>query len=148
MTLPLLPPGWTVTAPVPGTVWVAIEPVDEEVPDAFRSNLVVTEVPNERTSFRDWQVGTELVLARELENYQPIDLENLEIDGLRAGRRLAHYVGPGGESLAMEQWFVIVDDVGHTLTATVESWRYDELADVLAEAADSWHPAIEVTRAD
>jgi hypothetical protein len=41
----------------------------------------------------------------------------------------------------MEQWFTLVDGVGHTLTATVETWRYDELADPCAAAARDWRPA-------
>ena len=40
----------------------------------------------------------------------------------------------------MEQWFTQIDDVGYTLTATVETARYDALADTLAAAAASWSP--------
>ncbi len=38
----------------------------------------------------------------------------------------------------MEQWFTQIDDVGYTLTATVETVRYDTLADALATSAASW----------
>ena len=102
--------------------------------------MVVTEQPTGGLGFRDWQTGTEELLPRTLPDYLLVDLERLEVDGRPAGRRLAHHAGPGGEALTMEQWFVLVDGVGHTLTATVETWRYDELADSLAGVAASWRP--------
>jgi hypothetical protein len=40
----------------------------------------------------------------------------------------------------MEQWFTQIDDIGYTLTATVETFRYHLLADVLAATAASWRP--------
>ncbi len=116
--------------------FVALEPESGR----FRTNVVVTEQPTGGLDFRDWQAGTEELLPRTLPDYLLVDLERLEVDGLPAGRRLAHHAGPGGEALTMEQWFVLVDGTGHTLTATVETWRYDELADSLAGVAASWRP--------
>ena len=40
----------------------------------------------------------------------------------------------------MEQWFVADGPLGWTLTATVETWSYDGLADELAEVAAAWRP--------
>lgn len=126
--------------PPPGTVWAAREPVDPTTPDRFRANLVLTVDDTATLSFRDWQAGTDQLLPRQLEDYLLVDLEKRDIDGNPGGRRLAHHAGPGGEALTLEQWFVLADGRGHTLTATIETWRYDELADACARAADSWRP--------
>jgi hypothetical protein len=40
----------------------------------------------------------------------------------------------------MEQWFVALDGVGHTLTFTVDTRRYDAVADDIAESAATWRP--------
>jgi hypothetical protein len=136
-----LPAGWEVLDDDTGqTVLVAREPADTEHPDRFRANLVVTATPVGDLSFRDWQAGTDELLPRVLTDYLPVDLEKLEVAGHAGGRRLAHHASPDGEALPMEQWFTLVGDVGHTLTATVETWRYDELADLCAAVARSWRP--------
>lgn len=133
------PPGWEVhDRPAAGARLVVVEPAG---PAPFRANLVVTAVPVGGLSFRDWQAGSDEILARALDDYLLIDLERLELAGRPGGRRLAHHAGPGGEALTMEQWFTLVDDVGHTLTATVDTGRYDELADLFATAAAGWRPA-------
>ncbi|NYD40532.1 hypothetical protein [Nocardioides panaciterrulae] len=129
-------PAGTPDLPIEVT-FAALEPASGR----FRSNVVVTEQPTGGLGFRDWQAGTDELLPRTLPDYLLVDLERLELDGHPAGRRLAHHAGPAGEALTMEQWFVLVDGVGHTLTATVETWRYDELADSLAGVAASWRPA-------
>ncbi|WP_460835203.1 hypothetical protein [Nocardioides hungaricus] len=132
-----LPTGWEVVAdPAVGTVLVAAEPER----DGFRANLVVTTVPCGGLSFPAWQAGTDVVLGRALDRYLVIDLERLDVGGRPGGRRLAHYVGPRGEALTMEQWFTAADDVGHTLTATVPTARYLDLGAAVARAADSWRP--------
>ena len=133
-----VPPGWEILEDPPETtLLVARGPARQE---AFRPNLVVTAQDTGGLDFRDWQAGTDELLPRILDAYLLVDLERLEIDGHPGGRRLAHHTGPAGEALTMEQWFTLVDGVGHTLTATVETWRYDELADALATAAASWRP--------
>jgi hypothetical protein len=120
---------------------VAVEGEDPAEPGRFRTNLVVTEQSTGGLGFRDWQAGTEELLGRVLPDYLVVDLERIDAGGRPGGRRLAHHVAPDGRALTMEQWFTLVDGVGHTLTATVETWRYDELADSLAAAAGSWWPA-------
>lgn len=138
----LLPADWEVVlAPADGIALVARAPADPEAPAAFRANLVLTEVPTGELSFRDWQAGTDELLPRVLEDYLLVDLERGEIAGRVAGRRLAHHRGPGGEALTMEQWFVLVEDVGHTLTATAPTAAYDGLADLFAAVAARWRPA-------
>ena len=135
-----VPPGWVVVPDPPeGATLVALEPEGPSTAGRFRGNVVVTSVSTGGLGFRDWQVGTEELLARVLADYQVIDLERLEVGGRRAGRRLAHHLhAEDGRALTMEQWFVLADGVGHTLTATVPTPRYAELADVVATAARAW----------
>lgn len=138
---PVSPPGWEVVPETPpGVVWAAREPARPDRAGAFRANLVLTTDDTGSLSFRDWQVGTDELLPRQLDDYLLVDLERLDIDGHPGGRRLAHHAGPDGAALTMEQWFVLADGRGHTLTATVETWGYDELADLFAEVAASWRP--------
>lgn len=138
---PRVPRGWDKLArPYEGTVWSAAQPADLDQPDRFRANLVLTLDALGGLTFRDWQVGSDEILPRMLQDYLLVDLERLEVDGHPGGRRLAHHVDRAARALTMEQWFVADDDRGWTLTATVETWSYDELADELAEVAAAWRP--------
>jgi hypothetical protein len=135
------PAGWQLAPDPPtGVDAIAVEPADPQHPRRFHSNLVLTTTYTGGLSFSDWQNGTEELLPRMLDDYLVVDLEHLDGHGNPAGRRLAHHTGPGGQALTMEQWFTQINDVGYTLTATVETVRYDELADILATAAASWTP--------
>lgn len=137
---PAVPVGWErLDEPLPTTLWVAVEPADGE-PGRFRGNLVLTCDDVTGISFRDWQVATDDLLPRSLTDYLLIDLERIEIDGHPGGRRLAHHVDAGGRALTMEQWFVRDGDRGWTLTATIDTWRYDELADACTGSAAQWRP--------
>lgn len=141
LAAPRVPKGWDrVARPHAGTVWAAVQPVDLDQPDRFRANLVLTCDALGGLTFRDWQVGSDEVLPRMLQDFLLVDLERLEVDGRPGGRRLAHHVDQVARALTMEQWFVADDDRGWTLTATVETWSYDELADELAEVAAAWRP--------
>jgi hypothetical protein len=137
---PFVPPaGWTFTSDnPPGTAAVALEPPDPQDPGRFRANLVLTLDAIGQLSFSDWQNGTDELLPRVLTGYLVVDLEHLSGGDRPAGRRLAAYVGPQGQALTMEQWFTRIGDLGHTLTATVETVRYDELADTFRVTADQW----------
>lgn len=138
---PRIPSGWDkVARSRPGTVWAAVEPVDLDRPDAFRANLVLTCDALGGLTFRDWQVASDEVLPTMLDDFVLVDLERIELDGRPGGRRLAHHVDQAARALTMEQWFVADDDLGWTLTATVETWSYDALADDLAAVAAAWHP--------
>lgn len=137
---PAAPAGWE-ELEVPATLWAAVGPREpEDPPDRFRPNLVLTCDDLTGTSLRDWQVATDDLLPRSLTDYLLIDLERIEIDGHPGGRRLAHHVDAAGRALTMEQWFTLHDDRGWTLTATIDTWRYDELADACAASADQWRP--------
>lgn len=138
---PVPPPGWEELAELPaGVRWAAREPQHPVDPGRFRANVVLTVDDTATLSFRDWQTGTDELLPRLLDDYLLVDLEKLEIDGAAGGRRLAHHAGPDGEALTMEQWFVLADGLGQTLTATIDTGRYDALAEVCASVADGWRP--------
>ena len=138
---PRVPDGWDKLASAPaGTLWAAAQPADLDDPGRFRANLVLTCDDTGGLGFRDWQVGTDETLPRLLTDFLLVDLERLEIDGRPGGRRLAHHVDAAGRALTMEQWFVQDQDRGWSLTATVETWSYDALADECAAVAGSWRP--------
>ena len=135
------PSGWdTLRQPPPTTLWAAVEPVDPDAPGRFRANAVLTCDDATGMSFRDWQVATDEVLPRALGDYLVVDLEKLQVDGCPGGRRLAHHVDDSGRALTMEQWFTLDGDRGWTLTATCETWAYDEVAEVFAALASTWRP--------
>jgi hypothetical protein len=139
----VLPGDWEVlTEPAEGIDLLACEPQPGE--RDFRANLVLTVVDNGGLSFRDWQAGTDELLPGVLTDYHLLDLERLPFAGHPGGRRLAHHVHDEAGPLTMEQWFTLVDGVGYTLTATVDTWRYDELADLFAGVAASATLAREV----
>lgn len=132
-----LPEGWESVEPPEGVRFLALAPTS----GSFRSNLTVTAQTNGELGFRDWQVGSEMAFTEMMPGYTPIDLERLTIAGQEAGRRLAMYDGPGGSALTMEQWFVAIDGVGHTLTATVLTSDYATWAPQIDAAAKTWSPA-------
>lgn len=132
-----IPEGWESVEPPEGVRLLALAPAS----GTFRSNLTVTAQTNGDLGFRDWQVGSEMAFTEMMPGYTPIDLERLTIAGQEAGRRLAMYDGPGGSALTMEQWFVAIDGVGHTLTATVLTSDYATWAPHIDAAAATWSPA-------
>jgi hypothetical protein len=130
----------------PTTVWAAVEPLDLDDPGRFRANLVLTCDDTTAMTFRDWQAATDEVLPHVLDDYLLVDLERIELDGHPGGRRLAHHADAAGRALTMEQWFVLDGDRGWTLTATCETWSYDELAEAFAAVAEAWRPVSGVLR--
>jgi hypothetical protein len=114
---------------------IVVEP--ERTEEAgFRANIVLTAVDNGGMSFRDWQRGTDELMPRQLSMYLLVDLERVPVAGREGGRRLAEHVVDDNTPVTMEQWFALVGSTGYTLTATVDSWRYDEYADFFAEIAE------------
>ena len=130
-----VPEEWEVLTSEDSDTVVALEP-SAPGDEVFRANLVLSVVDNGGLGFRDWQTATDEVLPAMLQDYLLLDLEKRPVAGLAGGRRLAHHVSPEGVALTMEQWFTVVDGVGFTLTATVDSWRYDQWADELAALAE------------
>ncbi|WP_148043300.1 hypothetical protein [Flexivirga caeni] len=128
-----VPNDWAPTAtPQDGGI-VALEPRLEE----FRANIVLVSGPAGTRSLRQWQAAVEAELPSALAGYQLIDLTPWETDVGSGGRRLAQYTTVQGDYLSMEQWFVRAGSVGHTLTATVETFRYSVLAPTFRAMAES-----------
>ena len=142
----VVPSGWTRVDTGSEGQWQAVtayyaEPLlGEKTEEGFRANLNVTVADNEGQTFGEWQRTTERVLPELLDDYLAIDAERVGIAGREGGRRLGHHRGPHGEALTMEQWFVAVDGVGHTLTFTVPTRRYGALADLIEDCAATWTP--------
>lgn len=133
-TLPV-PPEWEhVEDPQEGVAFVVVEPPGEV---DFRANLVVTveDIPDDYDLDR-WQRAAEQLLPGQLPNLMVLDRELIETDDDRQLlRRLAHYVADDTGPVTMEQWAVLVDGRGYTLTASIATLSYDSLADVFAEMA-------------
>lgn len=138
---PDLPAGWDAMREAPPTtLWAAVAPFDLDDPQRFRANVVLTCDDTTGISFRDWQVASDEVLPRALDDFLLIDLEKVEVDGRPGGRRLAHHVDGSGRALTMEQWCTLEAARGWTLTATCETWTYDDLASAFAAMANTWRP--------
>ena len=114
---------------------VAVEPGTDE---AFRANLVLSVVTNGGMDDAAWQQATEAQLPRTLQDYQLLDLDTADVAGRTGGRRLARHVTPDGTAATLEQWFVSVDGVGHTVSLTVPDLRYGELSAVAVDAVAGW----------
>ncbi|RZS86935.1 hypothetical protein EV189_2353 [Motilibacter rhizosphaerae] len=125
-----VPDGWGTTTDEGTGAALALEPEH----DGFRASLVLT-VEDTGASFREWQVGADALLPSVLHDYLLLDLERPHVAGRPGGRRLAHHVTEDGADVTLEQWMVLVDGKGFTLTATVDTLRYDALADELAACA-------------
>jgi hypothetical protein len=140
--------------------WVVVPVSSSGTPDVLRSggitfiaqewavrgndvtaNLVVTNSLLNGLTFRDWQVGTEELLARTLPDYRVIDLERVnQRDGqATAGRRIAHHLAADGHALTLDQWFVANNrGVGYTLSFTLPTRRYANLVDLVHACALTW----------
>lgn len=127
-----LPADWQRTEdPEPGVALIAIEPDSA----GLRTNVVLTVEHLGELSFRDWQLGTDQLLPRVLDELVLLDLERLDVDGHPGVRRLAHHTTADGEAATLEQWATLIGHAGVTLSATVATLRYDVMADDLAEIA-------------
>lgn len=133
------PEGWEVVSPPqPGgesLMVIAIEP--EHRDGGFRANLVLTAVPNAGVSYEDWQGASEALLAEQLSDYLLLDRAETVGGAQPRGRRLAHHVAENGDALVMHQWFTVQDDVGVTLTATVDALRFGAVAEELSACGES-----------
>lgn len=116
---------------------VALEPRDPDDHEAFRANWVLTALPNAGADLEQWQEASDALLAERLPEYVLLDFEYADVAQRRGVRRLAQYTGPRGEALVMEQWATAIDDVGLTLTATIDTLRYDVAADDLETMAST-----------
>lgn len=126
-----VPEAWEVLPDVDGTTVLAAREPDHagSRAAAFRANLVVTADRVGELSFDTWQRGTDHILDASLTGWVLLDLEPLEVDGHPAVRRLGTYVAPDGPPVTLEQWAVLRDGTGCTLSVTVATSAWDSLAD-------------------
>ena len=134
-----LPRIWELTEdPQPGVALTAVEPQGEL---AFRANLVVTVDDLEPdTDLEAWQDDCEAMMPDVLSGYQLLDRE-LSTDGTHPVlRRLAHHDGNGTASITMEQWALLVDGRGYTVTGSVATGGYADVTDMFTEIASRLRP--------
>ena len=122
-----VPDGWTtVDDGSPGVALVATEATS---PFPLRCTIVVTTDTLGDITFRDWQLGSDQLLATTLEEYVLIDLNHRMVEGNPAGWRLAHHTVDGGLAATMVQLAVQVGEEGATVTVTMPTLRYPYLAE-------------------
>ena len=132
------PHGWEPVDTGLGGVAAVVEPVDPTAPEAFRASLTLSVEQLGDADLRTWQASAEAAAASGLLDHRVLDREHTDVAGRPGGRRLAHHVTPSGAAVVLEQWFVVAGGAGWTLSATVDTARYDLLADELALSAAAW----------
>jgi hypothetical protein len=78
--------------------------------------------------------------ARVLRGYLLIDRERVQLDGRPALRRLAHHERDENGAITMEQWTLVADQQGLTLTASAGTLEYDALAPTFGAIAAGFRP--------
>lgn len=139
-----LPDGWSVLdepliiegGPAPAAAAVEDDPGEF----GFSANLTVVVTAADGLSFEQWQQGVDERVPDYLTEYLLLDEERLEVGGRAGVRRLAHYRSDDGYPVTVEQWLTAVDDRFVTLTFSVDTPRYHELADAFGDCVDSWMP--------
>lgn len=135
-TIPL-PVAWQRAVDTEGVALIASEL--ERYP-WFRTNLVVTieQLPADM-GLAGWVEAGLGQLERALQRWLLLDLEQTEIGGRPAHRTLGHHLTEMG-AVTMEQWTLTEAALGYTLTASVGTLEYDELADLFATIAAGFRP--------
>lgn len=135
-TLPL-PANWERTEDERGIALIAAEPEREPW---FRTNVVVTiEHLAEGLDLAGWQDTAGAQLARSLADYLLLDLEDTELGGRPAVRRLAHHATEVG-AVTCEQWTLVEGRLGYSLTASVGTLEYADRADLFGQMAQQFQP--------
>jgi hypothetical protein len=135
-TIPL-PSAWERAEDTEGAALTAIEP--ERYP-WFRANLVVTiELLPAGMDLSGWTEAGHGLLQQTLERPLLLDLDQAELGGRPAQRTLMHHTADAG-AVTMEQWTLTEATLGYTLTASVGTLEYDDLADLFATMAAGFRP--------
>jgi DcrB len=133
-----LPEAWERIDDTPGVPLVAVQP-DRD--GWFRASVVVTieKLTPGATLAESMTSGDEL-LERALQRYVRIDDEPVEMDGRPARRVLAHHTTEEGHAVTMEQWTLVENGCGYTLTASAGTLDYDQVADLFTTMAEGFLP--------
>lgn len=118
---------------------VALISIVPQAEDGFRTNVVVTLEQVSEMDLAVWQFSTGQLLERELMEFVLLDEEYVEIGGRTVVRRLGHHT-VGEDAVTMEQWALLDQGVGYTLTASVDTQVYDHVAELLTTIADGFRP--------
>lgn len=129
------PHGWEPVDTGLAGVTAVVETVDPVAPEAYRASLTLSVEQLGDADLRTWQATAEAAAAAGLQDHRVIDREHLAVAGRPGGRRVTHHMTSSGVAVVLEQWFVVADGAGWTLSATVDAGRYDVLADELALCA-------------
>lgn len=131
-----LPTTWqTLDDPPAGVALLALAPTPSS---GIRPNLVLTVDDVSGTAgLRDWQQGSDRLMAGTLSGYLLLDLERVMLAGADGVRRLAHHVVDHRASVTMEQWAFVHADRGLTLTGSVATPDYPAVASDLRACAES-----------
>ena len=133
-----LPAGAEVDEATPGVALVAAERAEALVPGDFRPNLtVVAEDLPEPLDLAAY-VATSLAAQEDaLEGFRLLDREEVEVAGRPAVRTLCHHRLGDAFAVVAEQWRLVDGTRGWVVTASSDALGYDQVADVMAEAATS-----------
>jgi hypothetical protein len=129
-----LPSEWhRVEDPRPGVLLVAVEP---ERGPWFRANAVVTvERLDPPTSLAAWQDEAVRLLPQVMADLILLDVEDTQLGGRPARRTLIHHATGDAGAVTAELWATVDRGNGYTLTTSVGSLEYDDLADMFAAMA-------------
>jgi hypothetical protein len=132
-----LPQAWEQVEDAEGVALIAVEP---ERPPWFRANLVVTiERLGADLDLSRWTEAGRGLLVQTLQRPLLLDLDQTEIGGRPARRALVHHTAETG-AVTMEQWTLTEATLGYTVTASVGTLEYDDLADLFATVAAGFRP--------
>lgn len=144
-TLPL-PEEWERAEDANGVALIAVEP---DRGPWFRANAVVTiDQLDPRLDLPAWQDRGLALMGETLTEFHLIDVEETELAGRPARRTLAHHRAEGEltvDAVTLEQWSLVEGRLGYTLSATVGTLEYGDLADLFAEMARRFRPDPEFT---
>jgi hypothetical protein len=133
-----LPEAWERVDDAPGVALVAVQP-DRD--GWFRANVVVTiEKLTPEATLAERMTAADEVLEGVLHRYVQIDAEAVEVDGRPARRVLAHHTTEEGHAVTMEQWTLVENGCGYTLTASAATLDYDGMADLFTMMAEGFRP--------
>ncbi len=141
-------PGLDFGLPLPSQ-WERVEDAQQGVPLValepdrgpwFRANAVVTvEGLAPGMDLAGWQEHALTLLGRTLREFILIDTEATEVGGRPARRTLAHHATEAG-AVTLEQWATVARGLGFTLSTSVGTLEYDDLADMFAAMAAGFDP--------
>lgn len=128
-----LPPGSEIVDDLPGIALMALEPPDRDA--AFRANLVVVV---EQYAGDDVEAFTDASLRTQERELSAFHLLDRAADGATTRTLGAH--DSEDQAVTIEQWRLLHDGRGYTLTASCWSLDYDSLADAFATTTESFVP--------